>query len=67
MSQAWRVTFTVEMETENNDVNEADDIARAVWERCSPLIRDIDGVRWMLPVAEFTRRKPFSVPKGEHT
>lgn len=23
--------------------------------------------RWMLPVAEFTRRKPFSVPKGEHT
>ena len=48
------MTVIIEMEADN--IDQAESIGRVVWERCAPVVKDIPGAKWMLPVGEFKPR-----------
>lgn len=50
----------VEMDAEN--IDHAESIGKRVWEVASPAIREIPGVKWMLPVGEFKPRDEAPEP-----
>ena len=56
---AWRMSIIVELEAD--DLDAAGEIGKRIWEKCAPLMREIEGVRWMLPVGDFKEREPFAV------
>lgn len=56
----WRMSVIVEMDADN--IDQAESIGRQVWEVAAPAIKDIPGVKWMLPVGEF---KPRDLPGDE--
>jgi hypothetical protein len=53
------MTLTVDMEADS--LEDAENIGRLVFDECAGRIREIPGVRWMLPVGEFNEREPFAV------
>ena len=48
------MTVIVEMDAEN--IDHAESIGKRVWEVAAPAIKDIPGVKWMLPVGDFKAR-----------
>jgi hypothetical protein len=56
-TQAWRLSLFVELEAE--DLDAAGVIGEKIFEAAGPVIKSIDGVRWLLPVGSFDAREPF--------
>lgn len=54
----WRMSVIVEMEAKSLD--EAHDIGQKVWEQCAPVVKEIPGAKWMLPVGDFKERESFA-------
>jgi hypothetical protein len=57
----WRLTFTVEVYADNED--EATKIARSIYEDAAKPLSELEGVRWLLPVADVAPR--WSPPEDE--
>lgn len=58
VAPVWRMSIIVEMRAEN--IDQAESIGRQVWEQCSPVVKQIPGVKWMLPVGDFKERTSFA-------
>jgi hypothetical protein len=57
-TQAWRLSLIVELEAD--DLDAAGKIGEAIFAAAGPVIKNIDGVRWLLPVGDFKEREPFA-------
>lgn len=48
------MSVIVEMDAES--IDEAHEIGQKVWEQCAPVVMEIPGAKWMLPVGDFKER-----------
>lgn len=54
-TQVWRLGFTVEVDAINE--REAEAKAKALYEQWAPTVTNLEGGKWLLPVADIRKRE----------